>query len=84
MLEQDLEKWVSGAEDGVIYFSLGSNMKGTSVPVETRQAFLTAFSRFPKYRVIWKWESDTTVLDGHPNIQFKKWIPQQDLLGTHI
>lgn len=76
-----MEKWVSGAEDGLIYFSLGTNMRGTSVPAEKRKAFLAAFSRLPTYRVIWKWESNS-VMEGHPpNIHFMKWIPQQDLLG---
>lgn len=80
-LPTDLEKWVSGAEDGVIYFSLGSNMQGTALPSATREAFLSVFERFSTYHVVWKWESDTN-LPGQPkNVVFRKWIPQQDLLA---
>ena len=78
---QDLKAWVEGTKDGVIYFSLGSNMQGTSLPEEKRNAFLDAFARFPNYRIIWKWETDTSFPGQADNIMFKKWIPQQDLLG---
>lgn len=80
-LPEDLKTWVKGAKDGVIYFSLGSNMQGTSLPEENRNAFLVAFSRFPNYRVIWKWETDAYFPGQADNIMFKKWIPQQDLLA---
>lgn len=80
-LTGDLKTWVEGANDGVIYFSLGSNMQGTSLPEGKRNAFLAAFKRFPNYRVIWKWESDTFYPGQADNIVFKKWVPQQDLLA---
>ena len=79
---QDLKSWVQGAKDGVIYFSLGSNMQGTSLPEEKRNAFLDAFARFPNYHIIWKWETDMHFPGQAENIKFKKWIPQQDLLGN--
>lgn len=78
---QVLQEWVSGAKDGVILFSLGSNMQGTSLPAENREAFLKAFTRLKTYRVIWKWESDTYFPGQPENVLFLKWVPQQDLLG---
>lgn len=80
-LPEDLKSWVQGAKDGVIYFSLGSNMQGTSLPEEKRNAFLDAFARFPNYHIIWKWETDMHFPGQAENIKFKKWIPQQDLLA---
>lgn len=80
-LPQDLKAWVEGAKDGVIYFSLGSNMQGTSLPEEKRNAFLAAFAKFPNYRIIWKWETDAYFPGQADNIMFSKWIPQQDLLA---
>nr|QVG59860.1 UDP-glucuronosyltransferase [Nilaparvata lugens] len=80
-LPQDIQKWMDDSEDGVIYFSLGSNMKGTSVPAEKRNAFIRAFSMFPRVRVLWKWESDEK-LPGQPdNVLVKKWLPQQAILA---
>lgn len=72
---------MDGAEEGVIYFSLGSNMQGKSVPANIRAAFINAFKQFPKVRVLWKWEADTK-LPGQPdNVLVKKWLPQQPILG---
>ncbi|RZF34520.1 hypothetical protein LSTR_LSTR011762 [Laodelphax striatellus] len=80
-LPQDLQKWMDEAEDGVIYFSLGSNMKGTSVPADKRAVFIKAFAQFPRVRVLWKWEADTQ-LPGQPsNVMVKKWLPQQSILA---
>ncbi|RZF47912.1 hypothetical protein LSTR_LSTR008716 [Laodelphax striatellus] len=80
-LPQDIEKWMNESEEGIIYFSLGSNMKGTSVPAEKRNAFIRAFSMFPRVRVLWKWESDEK-LPGQPdNVLVKKWLPQQAILA---
>lgn len=81
---QDLKTWVDGAKDGVIYFSLGSNMLGTSLPEEKRNAFLSAFAKFPNYHIIWKWETHAYFPGQAENIKFVKWIPQQDLLGSHL
>lgn len=72
---------VSGAQGGVIYFSLGSNMKSTSLLEDIRKYFISAFAMFPTCRVVWKWESDTMSPGESRNIMFKKWIPQQDILA---
>ncbi|XP_026686967.1 UDP-glucuronosyltransferase 2B10 [Diaphorina citri] len=79
-LDESLQKWMDGAPEGVIYFSLGTNMKGTSMGDFRRKAFLKAFARLPQYRVLWKWEND--VMEGlGENIRLQKWMPQQDILG---
>ncbi|KAK4308410.1 hypothetical protein Pmani_019884 [Petrolisthes manimaculis] len=78
-LPQDIEEWISGAgPEGVIYFSLGSFTRGSSMPVQYRDAFLEAFRRLP-HRVIWKFDEE---LEGVPdNVLIRKWLPQQDILG---
>jgi UDP:flavonoid glycosyltransferase YjiC (YdhE family) len=79
VLLQELQKYLDEAPDGVIYFSMGSNLKSTSMPESKRNAFLGAFSKL-KQRVLWKWESDT--LPGQPsNVKLGKWLPQSDILG---
>ncbi|KAL1461102.1 hypothetical protein WDU94_013033 [Cyamophila willieti] len=80
-LDQKLEAWLNGAAEGVIYFSLGSNMRGSSMGDFRRKAFLKAFARLPAYRVLWKWETDN-VMEGQPeNVLLRKWMPQQDVLA---
>jgi UDP:flavonoid glycosyltransferase YjiC (YdhE family) len=79
VLYQDLQKYLDEAPEGVIYFSLGSILRSTSMSESKKNAFLGAFSKL-KQRVLWKWESDT--LPGQPsNVRLGKWLPQSDILG---
>ncbi|KAJ3667212.1 hypothetical protein Zmor_002612 [Zophobas morio] len=78
-LPQDLQAYMDNAEKGVIYFSLGSNMKSVLLPKEKQQEILRALAKIP-YNVLWKWENDD--LDDKPkNVLIRKWFPQNDVLG---
>jgi glucuronosyltransferase len=79
---QDLQKFLDEAKEGVIYFSLGTNVFSDRMPEEKRRVFIEAFSTLP-HKILWKWESD--ILPGQPlNVKIKKWLPQQDILGNMI
>ena len=79
---QDLQKLIDGSPDGVIYFSMGSNLRSSNFKNETTQAFLEVFSQL-KQRVLWKWETDS--LPGQPsNVKLGKWLPQADILGELV
>ncbi|XP_049859780.1 UDP-glycosyltransferase UGT5-like [Schistocerca gregaria] len=73
------QEWLDGATDGVIYFSLGTNVLSSTMPPEKRRAFLDAFSQLPQ-RVLWKWETDDAT-DLPPNVKMSKWLPQQSVLA---
>ncbi|XP_018579875.1 UDP-glucuronosyltransferase 2B15-like [Anoplophora glabripennis] len=78
-LPDDLQKFLDEAKEGVIYFSMGSNLKSQDLPIETREAILKAFGK-RKEKILWKWEDD--VLPGKPpNVKVGKWLPQQDILA---
>nr|CAD7597664.1 unnamed protein product [Timema genevievae] len=78
-LPQDIKEFMDSAPEGVIYFSLGSNVRSDTMDAQKRQIFLDAFSELPGYHVLWKWESDS--LPGQPkNVKLAKWMPQQDVL----
>uniref|UniRef100_A0A1B0CEV9 Putative udp-glucoronosyl and udp-glucosyl transferase n=1 Tax=Lutzomyia longipalpis TaxID=7200 RepID=A0A1B0CEV9_LUTLO len=78
-LPKDLEEFLDTAPNGVIYFSMGSNLKSADLPVEKRDALLRVFGRLP-VRVLWKWEDDA--LPGKPeNVLIRKWFPQDDILA---
>ncbi|XP_053653649.2 UDP-glycosyltransferase UGT5 [Cherax quadricarinatus] len=78
-LPQKLESWMTGAGSaGVIYFSLGSFTRSTSMPVQYRDLFIQAFRRLPQ-RVIWKYEEELE--DVPDNVMISKWLPQQDILA---
>ena len=75
-----MQRYLDEASEGVIYFSLGSNVFSSNMPPEKRNMFIEAFSELPQ-KVLWKWESDT--LPGKPpNVRVQKWLPQQDVLGN--
>ncbi|XP_044745298.1 uncharacterized protein LOC123307146 [Coccinella septempunctata] len=78
-LPQHLQEFMDNAEQGVIYFSLGSNMKSTLLPEKTKRDILRVFSKMP-YRVIWKWEDDRLEVKLK-NVMLVKWCPQNDILA---
>ncbi|CAH1984651.1 unnamed protein product [Acanthoscelides obtectus] len=78
-LPEDLKKLLDGAKHGVIYFSMGSNIKSKDLPVEKRNVILKAFGK-RKETILWKFEEDS--LPGKPkNVIIRKWFPQQDILA---
>lgn len=75
----DLKKVLDSAKNGVIYFSMGSNLKGKDLPNHAREAILKAFGE-RKELILWKWEDPN--LPGKPkNVIIQDWFPQSDLLG---
>ncbi|XP_063921670.1 UDP-glycosyltransferase UGT5-like [Zophobas morio] len=78
-LPQDLQKFLDESKEGVIYFSMGSNLRSSELPAEKRDAFLNAFAKL-KLKILWKWEEDA--LPGQPkNVKLGKWLPQQEILA---
>ncbi|KAJ3642482.1 hypothetical protein Zmor_025265 [Zophobas morio] len=78
-LPHDLQQFLDDSKEGVIYFSMGSNLKSAEFPSEKRDAFLNVFSKM-KMKILWKWEED--VLPGQPkNVKLGKWLPQQEILA---
>lgn len=66
------------AEHGVIYFSMGSMIKSSSMPEEVKKGFLDTLGSL-KQTVIWKFEE---MLPNRPkNVHIVKWAPQQSILG---
>ncbi|XP_069686787.1 UDP-glucosyltransferase 2-like [Periplaneta americana] len=79
-LPKNLKNFLDGAPEGVIYFSLGTNVRSDGMSVEKRQIFLDAFSELQNFRILWKWEGDE--LPGKLcNVKVAKWLPQQDILS---
>ncbi|KAH8375036.1 hypothetical protein KR200_011652 [Drosophila serrata] len=78
-LPKDIEAFIEGAEHGVIYFSMGSNLKSKTLPLDKRQALIDTFAQL-KQRVLWKFED--TNLPGKPdNVFISDWFPQDDILA---
>jgi hypothetical protein len=77
---QDLQKFLDEAKDGVIYFSLGNNVRSDLLSEEKGLAFIEAFCELPQ-KILWKW--DLASLPGQQaNVKIGTWLPQQDILGN--
>jgi len=79
-LPKDLEDFIQGAgEDGVIYFSLGTNVRTKNLAEDRKKILIETFASLPQ-RILWKFE-DEEVTDKTLNVLISKWFPQQDILA---
>lgn len=79
---QFFKEYIDDSKHGVIYFSMGSTLKGHTFPKEKREAFLKIFEKLPQ-RVIWKWENET--MEGKPdNVLLSRWTPQFEIICKSI
>lgn len=72
---------MDNASHGVIYFSLGTMMKGSTLPDELKRGFLKTFSEL-KQTIIWKFEQKLSDLPN--NVHIVEWAPQQSILGKNL
>ncbi|XP_046971944.1 UDP-glucosyltransferase 2-like [Vanessa cardui] len=77
-LPKQMKEIVDNAPHGVIYFSMGSNLKSSNIPDHLKRKLLDMFSEF-KETVIWKLEK--TIPDLPKNVHISPWVPQQSLLA---
>lgn len=68
---------MDSARDGVIYFSMGSNLQSKDWPEEIKSGLLNVFGGL-KQTVIWKFEEDFP--DVPKNVHVVKWAPQASIL----
>ncbi|CAO1423146.1 unnamed protein product [Diamesa serratosioi] len=78
-LPKNIQDYLDSADEGVVYFSMGSIIQATDWPVKQREVFVEAFGKL-KQKVLWKYENET--LPGNPgNIMIGSWLPQRDILA---
>ncbi|PZC82952.1 hypothetical protein B5X24_HaOG200270 [Helicoverpa armigera] len=77
-LPENLQKIMDEAPYGVIYFSMGSMMKSSTMPAKLKRDFLDVFGTL-KETVIWKLEEELT--DVPKNVIMVKWAPQPSILA---
>ncbi|XP_039494325.1 UDP-glucosyltransferase 2 [Drosophila santomea] len=78
-LAKELSEFVEQSEKGVIYFSMGSNIKSKDLPPATRKVLMETFASLPQ-RVLWKFEDDQ-LPEKPSNVFISKWFPQPDILA---
>lgn len=72
-LPYDLQNVMDNSTNGVIYMSLGSNVKSSKLNPKFVNIFLRVFESLD-YDVIWKWEEN--IMENKPdNVFIFKWLP---------
>jgi glucuronosyltransferase len=72
-LPNDLQRFMDSSKNGVIYMSLGSNVKASKLNPKYVNIFLKVFESL-EYDIIWKWE--TNEMKNKPeNVLLSKWLP---------
>ncbi|GBP21516.1 UDP-glucuronosyltransferase 2B15 [Eumeta japonica] len=77
-LPENLKKICDNAKNGVIYFSMGSNLKSKDMSEYTKRGLLEMFGTL-KQTVLWKFEEE--LRDLPPNVHILKWAPQASILS---
>ncbi|XP_061387713.1 UDP-glycosyltransferase UGT5-like, partial [Musca vetustissima] len=78
-LSEDLQKFLDNSPEGVIYFSMGSNVKSKDLPPQTLKAIMSTFEEL-KIKVLWKFELEE--LPNKPdNVLIRKWFNQPSILA---
>ncbi|KAK4872661.1 hypothetical protein RN001_014690 [Aquatica leii] len=77
-LPTELKRILDAAENGFIYFSLGSNVRSKFLSEHIRSVIMKTFAELP-YTILWKFEDDH-LPNKSSNVITSKWLPQQDIL----
>lgn len=78
-LPHDIREFLDASEHGVIYFSLGGNVKTSAMDEERKSDLVAALSSL-KQNVIWKYDDETLQVDTR-KIMIRKWLPQSEILA---
>lgn len=78
-LPRDIAEFLDNAPEGVLYFSLGSMIKLTTMSPDKMDVILNVIDSIPR-KVLWKWESEQLPRQMS-NVMTKKWLPQFDVLS---
>ncbi|GBP15238.1 UDP-glucuronosyltransferase 2B13 [Eumeta japonica] len=77
-LSEELKNIMDKAKEGVIYFSMGSNLKSKDIPDKMKKEFVEMFGQLNQ-TVIWKFEE--ALPDLPKNVFILEWAPQQSILA---
>lgn len=78
-LPEDLKKFIESAEHGVVYFSMGSNLKPSKIPKEKLNDIYKSLNNL-KQKVLWKWD-EPEFFAKNDKVLVSKWFPQDDILA---
>lgn len=78
-LPEDIKTFIESAEHGVVYFSLGGNLKPSAMDEQKKRDIYESLAKL-KQKVIWKWDDESLEVDKSKFL-IRKWLPQDDILA---
>jgi glucuronosyltransferase len=83
-LEDHIQEFMDGAEQGVILISFGSTVLPNTMSPHFRTTFYNMMRKFKKVRFIWRWKGEVPE-DAPENLLGVEWFPQKEILSklTH-
>lgn len=76
-----MEIYLDQSTFGVIYFSLGTNVRSADLSSSTINTILQTFAELP-YDVLWKFEG--SLLEKPSNVKTFNWLPQRAILRKQL
>lgn len=81
-LPAELKTIADNAKNGLVFFSLGTNMRSDTLGSERIVKIIKAFARLPQYTFFWKFETKELLpIDLPKNVHIRSWMPQNDILA---
>uniref|UniRef100_A0A7E4VN42 glucuronosyltransferase n=1 Tax=Panagrellus redivivus TaxID=6233 RepID=A0A7E4VN42_PANRE len=84
-LKPDVEEIVNSSKGGIVFFSFGSQIDLSTLPLHLKQNFFNAFARFPEISFILRYNYNASlgddVIDHYPNVYGFHWLHQTSLLN---
>ncbi|GAB0099854.1 hypothetical protein DMENIID0001_157440 [Sergentomyia squamirostris] len=79
-LNKEFQEILDSAKNGLILFSLGTNVKSWMLGDEKIQKFIEIFRQLPQYTILWKFDNEE-IPNIPKNVIIKRWVPQNDVLA---
>ncbi|CAH1160087.1 unnamed protein product [Phaedon cochleariae] len=77
-LPKEMKEFLDNATEGVVIFSMGSNLQASHFEEDKKNAIFKTFSKL-KQKVLWKFEINYPEISN--NVKILSWIPQNDVLA---
>lgn len=82
-LSKDLETIFKIPSKGIVYFSIGSNLKSEMLGLKRLRIILDVLGQIPDYTFLWKFEMSNGDLESPKNVFIRNWFPQNDILADN-
>lgn len=78
-LPKDIQDFIESSPNGVIYFSMGSNLKPSLLKQDRMTSIYNVLKSLPQ-KILWKWDKPE-LFNPADNILISSWFPQDDILA---